>query len=621
MGKMVKSEYISGEIKGIVAKYSSACFITVREIIARGVDMKKNLSRVCMILIVFAMLFSTAYSAADVGYTTVSNFQWDYVYRFSEDLAGVTKGNRTGFVDKTGKLVISPQFSTALRFEEGLALIYHGGKYGYINKAGKIVIRPQFTYANSFSEGLAEVEVNGKCGYIDKTGKIVIKAQWDSATGFYHGVASVQVKKKGNYDFIPSSGVQGPFGMIDKKGKVLIPLQWDYIENVIGCKTLIMLGMNRKYGIADMTGKILIKPQWSEFGWFEEGFDIASYKQNGKWGIFDKNGKIISTPQWDDMIVERNQNIAEGMIPVRRNGKWGFLDYSGKVVIEPKWKSVSRFQDGIAIVHREDGKVSYINKTGEIILKTQWDNASFFEKGLAYVSQTLGTGMLVRNSLIGIIDEKGNSIINTEWDRLSRFRNGKALGNKGFWVYSTNGMGTITFRPGKWYMIDSAGNTINELPWDEAFYLTDEYIAAIKYEVNEEGMVHITPSNSPNLKYGIIDVRGQTVMEPQFSEIEYMEELGLIRVVKNGKTGFLDKSLKLVGNAYWDSYYRFGNLISVNQNKKMGFIDPVNAKLIITPQFDENEIEYLGKDKLCTVKKNGKWGIISIPAFVPQKSQ
>ncbi len=51
------------------------------------------------------------------------------------------------------------------------------GKWGYIDKTGKIIIDPQYDDAWPFSEGLAAVmivdEETGKWGYIDKTGKYV----------------------------------------------------------------------------------------------------------------------------------------------------------------------------------------------------------------------------------------------------------------------------------------------------------------------------------------------------------------------------------------------------------------------------------------------------------------
>ena len=48
-----------------------------------------------------------------------------------------------------------------------------GEKFGYIDKAGKIVINPQFDDAYNFFEGLASVGVEDKWGYIDQTGRYV----------------------------------------------------------------------------------------------------------------------------------------------------------------------------------------------------------------------------------------------------------------------------------------------------------------------------------------------------------------------------------------------------------------------------------------------------------------
>ncbi|MBW4622700.1 MAG: WG repeat-containing protein [Cyanosarcina radialis HA8281-LM2] len=90
------------------------------------------------------------------------------------------------YISKAGKAVIqSPEdredrsdYTGAQTFSEGLAAVATGGggrdaggwypadNWGYINKSGKFVIAPQFSDAGSFSEGLAPVEIGGKYGYI-----------------------------------------------------------------------------------------------------------------------------------------------------------------------------------------------------------------------------------------------------------------------------------------------------------------------------------------------------------------------------------------------------------------------------------------------------------------------
>lgn len=131
----------------------------------------------------------------------------------------VVKGGKAGFIDKTGKIVIPPQYDYVDAFSEGLAAVQVGKKYGYIDKTGQMVIPPQYDGADEFSEGLAAVEGEGVLGldgwgFIDKTGKIVIPLDFnDHPDGFSEGLAAVEVGEKTGY--------------IDKTGKYIWePTNW-----------------------------------------------------------------------------------------------------------------------------------------------------------------------------------------------------------------------------------------------------------------------------------------------------------------------------------------------------------------------------------------------------------
>ena len=94
---------------------------------------------------------------------------------FAEGLAAVQVGERWGYINRRGKIVISPRFGEAGPFAEGRAKIYQNGKYGYIDRTGKIVIPPQFQLAEQFSEGLALVASGDyKYAFINRAGKTVI---------------------------------------------------------------------------------------------------------------------------------------------------------------------------------------------------------------------------------------------------------------------------------------------------------------------------------------------------------------------------------------------------------------------------------------------------------------
>jgi hypothetical protein len=47
---------------------------------------------------------------------------------------------RWGFIDTTGKVVISQRFSEVADFNEDFAMFYENNKYGYADKTGKVII-------------------------------------------------------------------------------------------------------------------------------------------------------------------------------------------------------------------------------------------------------------------------------------------------------------------------------------------------------------------------------------------------------------------------------------------------------------------------------------------------
>jgi hypothetical protein len=49
--------------------------------------------------------------------------------------------------------------------------IKENGKWGFIHKTGKVAIEPQFDLVGIFSEGLAQVRIGANCGYIDRARK------------------------------------------------------------------------------------------------------------------------------------------------------------------------------------------------------------------------------------------------------------------------------------------------------------------------------------------------------------------------------------------------------------------------------------------------------------------
>jgi len=205
---------------------------------------------------------------------------------FKEDLAAVLIKDKWGFIDKTGKIAIQPQFEYISDFFEGFALfkkkINGDYKYGFIDKTGKIVINPQFEKASTFSEDLALIVLDDKRGYINKEGKIMINPQFDFADNFSEGFAVI--KQGDNY------------GYIDKTGKIIINPQFESAFSFQDGMALVK-SSDGKYGYINNKGKYIINPQFENAGNFIDG--IANIKLGDKYGFIDKEGKIIINPQYD----------------------------------------------------------------------------------------------------------------------------------------------------------------------------------------------------------------------------------------------------------------------------------------------------------------------------------
>lgn len=159
----------------------------------------------------------------------------------------VLENGKYGYIDKTGKVVIKPQFENTMGFNEGLAATKLGGKYGYIDTKGTWVIKPQFEFTYMFSDGLAMVKFGKQSAWIDKTGKIVIPAQdfEETAIGFKEG--RLAVKKDGKW------------GYIDKTGKLVIDAKFEEAKEFSGGVAQVATEGHRHHWI-DANGKIL----WSQ---------------------------------------------------------------------------------------------------------------------------------------------------------------------------------------------------------------------------------------------------------------------------------------------------------------------------------------------------------------------
>ena len=209
----------------------------------------------------------------------------DAAYGFHNGLAMIEVNDRKGFIDKTGKIVISPQFQYAYPFIEGLACVSAGSdKWGYIDESGKWAIPPRFDSASLFSEGLAPVTLGNVCGYIDRSGELKLKpgtnnnaddcaVVWGSFDG---GLSRWKIGSK--------------YGYINKSGEIVVKPEFDRTFNF--SDGMAFVEKDGKYGFIDQSGRMVIEPQFYYAKDFHNGLARVDYSRDG-WGYINKSGEFV----------------------------------------------------------------------------------------------------------------------------------------------------------------------------------------------------------------------------------------------------------------------------------------------------------------------------------------
>jgi len=312
----------------------------------------------------------------------------------------VRNGANFQYIDKEGKIVINPQFSSATVFSNGIALVRSPGDeglWGFINEQGKYIIPATYKQATVFSEDLAWVVTeNGAPTAINTKGEVKITLQnAESVHIFKEGMAAFEVFQKDyvhetKYGFVEKNGKvaispqfvsagdfsggkcavqndQYRWGYIDRQGKTAIPFEFEHAGKFVDGQAIVFV--DGKYGAIDETGKYVITPQFD--GLYQDG-DLYLIKQNGKTGWATRQGKVVVNPQFAAAFTFNGAAVA----PVQVGETWGYVDKAGKIIIKPQFDVALPFVGGVAAVMR-GGKVGFIDSAGKYLVSPQYEEISY----------------------------------------------------------------------------------------------------------------------------------------------------------------------------------------------------------------------------------------------------
>jgi len=201
-------------------------------------------------------------------------------------LVAIGLGNKYGYMNQNGEVVIPLTYDFADTFSEGLAYVRKGGKNVYINSKEEVVLDLDYDYLYTFFDGLAKVQKNEKFGYINKKGIQITPIKYDRAAPFVDGYSKVELN--------------GLFGYINKEGKEVIPVVYNKLYDIDNGYVRAVL--NDKWGLLDINGEIQSCPGLGKLcnleymGGFVDGLALVGIKDKNdrvKYGYIDTNLNLV----------------------------------------------------------------------------------------------------------------------------------------------------------------------------------------------------------------------------------------------------------------------------------------------------------------------------------------
>jgi hypothetical protein len=368
----------------------------------------------------------------------------------------IEHSGHAGFIDRTGREVIPPRFSSADDFSEGLAVVYDGWRAHFVDLQGKLL--PGFWQgASRFLRGLAPVAIKDTAhwGYIDRSGAVKVAPTFSNAEPFYGPLAMVRKVHAGEGRWMTPGGelVGDPFGWYpyETKCHFVDGRAWTFVTpdrlsetsgagcideqarpaiarrfyNVLsfseGLAAVVELG-ETKWGYVDRDGNAVISARFDEAYPFAEGRAVV--RTGDVHRLIDRTGAFVGGPFESDYCAK---TVSEGMLPFSGKGGLGFLTLDGEVAIAPRFQQSFGFFEGRAAVAVKAtrkgaavGEVAWghIDQSGEYVVAPTLPWTNRFWDGLAPVQ--VGPSY-------GFVDTAGKMVIEPQYKKIQpRFTEGHA---------------------------------------------------------------------------------------------------------------------------------------------------------------------------------------------------
>jgi len=225
---------------------------------------------------------------------------YHYIHAFSEDLALVELGNKNGYIDLLGDVVIPLVYDDAEPFSEGLAFVRDDDFNAHFidRKGNKVLSSKEWIMAGGFKDGLSWVDTVDGDGVIDRKGEYVVKPAFERIKDIEKGLASAQKEKR--------------WGVINMKGQWVAEPRYSDVGWWSQERLAVMI--DGKWGYIDRTGIMVIQPVFFDASDFEKELALV-LQSDGSWYIDRQGSKVCLAASRDEAEIEERLHALSAQVP------------------------------------------------------------------------------------------------------------------------------------------------------------------------------------------------------------------------------------------------------------------------------------------------------------------
>lgn len=298
----------------------------------------------------------------------------------------VFKNGKSFIADSKGKALSDEYTQTDTALHNGMRMVYDGEKYGFLNTGGQLMISPRFIKAKNFAYGAAPVRTEKGWALIGKDGKLRCNDNYSSIEIPSDGL--VKVKRKNKTGILKASGE-----VLIKEGK------FDFL----GTPQNGMIRIKKKglYGFLTKTGAKAIKPEWRKARDFKEG--AAAVYNGKKWGfIRKKGGKLISCR------FDRTEDFKDGYALTQTGSQRNILNKDGELLLEKYCTEITRIDKVTFKVKTKEGIGLFNAENKRFLISPGRFDGDFYPVGnFIWVR---------KGKKWGLVSNKGRKLTNLEYD-------------------------------------------------------------------------------------------------------------------------------------------------------------------------------------------------------------